>query len=567
MNAKRCLIVVPSMISLFFVLGCDSGSKSGCKDGATRCVYNVVEQCSNSEWEESEDCNKSNQQECVVAQDEAQCAFLVINTDSDTNLDTQTSIDIGSDSNNTGIAQQKLVAALDIDRISIYQTVEIPLMENGVAVATRKAPIIRDKDALLRIFVRRQQNWVNHLVTAKIEFSSVADMESQMLITQDSTADKSDSTFNFLIPKEYLNGDFNYRVSLWETGYSDEPISALASWPQNETATLTEESPLGPLKFVIVPILYTHNGLNSLPIADDSLLQEFQNAFYQFYPLAKKDLELSVRPGDPIHWDDEVVPDGTGWNELLDEIGAVHDADGADVADHYYYGLFIPEADMDAYCSPGCVAGQSWRIPDEDALFVPAQYRTGIGVAFPYLNMMTDTALHELGHLLGREHAPSPQTNEIDANYPYAGGLIGNWGFDLLSNEFKAPTEYIDLMGYGNSIWISDYTYNALFARMQLTYSSFSKLSTTSHNPDYYTILIDGKGGSRLGHKFSSYYPPATSQTVPVFILDINNNIVETINGYFISYSSLPGGSVAFQPTHPDSVAAQISGYSIVQLQ
>jgi hypothetical protein len=45
-----------------------------------------------------------------------------------------------------------------------------------------------------------------------------------------------------------------------------------------------------------------------------------------------------------------------------------------------------------------------------------------------------------------------------DPNYPYAGGVTGQWGYDLVAGTLKPPTN-TDLMGYCGNNWISDYTY------------------------------------------------------------------------------------------------------------
>ena len=69
--------------------------------------------------------------------------------------------------------------------------------------------------------------------------------------------------------------------------------------------------------------------------------------------------------------------------------------------------------------------------------------------------------MHEVGHEQGRYHAPC-STSGADANFPYAGGSIGVWGYDILSKQFFSPTRGKDMMGYCPNEWVSDYTYAAL---------------------------------------------------------------------------------------------------------
>jgi hypothetical protein len=76
---------------------------------------------------------------------------------------------------------------------------------------------------------------------------------------------------------------------------------------------------------------------------------------------------------------------------------------------------------------------------------------------------------HELGHNMGRLHAPcaNPADN-LDPTYPYPGGVVGVAGADLYTWSITAtfptekPTTMFDLMSYCGPRWISDYTYDAL---------------------------------------------------------------------------------------------------------
>lgn len=86
------------------------------------------------------------------------------------------------------------------------------------------------------------------------------------------------------------------------------------------------------------------------------------------------------------------------------------------------------------------------------------------------------TAAHELGHSLGRAHAPcdnvtrcaSPQNQ--DGGYPDYSGFdsdsIGEHGVDTTVSfgDVKTPSVWHDIMGYSPNRWISPYTYKALLS-------------------------------------------------------------------------------------------------------
>jgi hypothetical protein len=74
---------------------------------------------------------------------------------------------------------------------------------------------------------------------------------------------------------------------------------------------------------------------------------------------------------------------------------------------------------------------------------------------------------HELGHNMGRPHAPCGGVSGPDPLYPYAGGIIGAYGLDLTALTVKAPTTNYDLMGYCSPDWVSDYNWGRMITYRQ----------------------------------------------------------------------------------------------------
>jgi hypothetical protein len=70
-------------------------------------------------------------------------------------------------------------------------------------------------------------------------------------------------------------------------------------------------------------------------------------------------------------------------------------------------------------------------------------------------------AAHELGHTWGRLHSACGNPSDVDPAYPYSGGTIGVYGFDVIAGALKTPSQP-DIMGYCGNPWISDYNYTAV---------------------------------------------------------------------------------------------------------
>ena len=67
---------------------------------------------------------------------------------------------------------------------------------------------------------------------------------------------------------------------------------------------------------------------------------------------------------------------------------------------------------------------------------------------------------HELGHNLSLSHAPCGSPDGVDAYFPYPGGNIGAWGYDILTGSLINPN-MPDIMSYCYPpAWISDYHFN-----------------------------------------------------------------------------------------------------------
>jgi hypothetical protein len=74
-------------------------------------------------------------------------------------------------------------------------------------------------------------------------------------------------------------------------------------------------------------------------------------------------------------------------------------------------------------------------------------------------------AAQELGHNLGRHHAPGSGAGNPDGGYPIPDGRLDEYGVDISRMQLYLPGKSFDFMGYGgaeDTKWVSAYTYRAL---------------------------------------------------------------------------------------------------------
>jgi hypothetical protein len=85
---------------------------------------------------------------------------------------------------------------------------------------------------------------------------------------------------------------------------------------------------------------------------------------------------------------------------------------------------------------------------------------------------------HEIGHNYNRKHVNCGNPQDPDGNYPYptcqfSVAIPGNsgaemYGFDIITEQYITSTAPVgDLMSYANLTWTSDYTWNAIYNRLQ----------------------------------------------------------------------------------------------------
>jgi hypothetical protein len=187
-----------------------------------------------------------------------------------------------------------------------------------------------------------------------------------------------------------------------------------------------EVRPVTPFRVRLVPV--DAPGYASRVTVDDrrNLLEMTEAVF----PLDS--LDVDVRPERYATTADLRVDEG--WYQLIEELYLLR---VDDASDRYYYGAA--------------------RVP-------PTSGIAGLGyVGYPVsigLDNDDRTVAHELGHNLNLLHAPCGGPANPDPRYPYADGLIGQFGYDRARDRLLDPESTHDLMSYCfDRVWVSDYNY------------------------------------------------------------------------------------------------------------
>ncbi len=219
------------------------------------------------------------------------------------------------------------------------------------------------------------------------------------------------------------------------------------------------------LRLRFVPITLTSHG-NATGNISATNLPEYLRVVRQFGPVGRIDPVVAPPFATSLVF-------GTGstggagpfWTALIQQLDAARVASETD-ADAYWIAIVAPPPGF-TFVTFGGMA------------FIPSS-GTSIGPGSRTLSLVNvgwftresqsrELVMHELGHALGRLHAPSCGAGGPDPNFPDPSGLVGVGGHDTYSfgngvSNFAPAVDRnrYDIMGYCSPTWMSSYNYGAI---------------------------------------------------------------------------------------------------------
>lgn len=236
-------------------------------------------------------------------------------------------------------------------------------------------------------------------------------------------------------------------------------------WPPAGTPVHLDVRQAPPLELRFVPVLQSANGL--LGDISSANAEPFLALTRALLPLTEvhADVRAPFTTSAPA-----VKPNNENgaWSQILNELQALRLAEGS--AKHYY-GV------IKASYGSG-VAGVAYN-------------GRGIAVGWDHPSSGPRVLAHELGHTFGRGHTPCG-LGSADPSYPYPDGVIGAYGFDLLTRTVRAP-DAPDLMGYCPGVWISDYTYRGILDWREQRAGTVASALMVASGPKRPGLLVWGR--------------------------------------------------------------------------
>jgi hypothetical protein len=441
--------------------------------------------------------------------------------------------------------------------VAVFQGVKIDVMKAGadVGVASRNAPVIAKRNALVRVYVNPSSDYTARAITAELTLvdgsgNALDVLKDTKTIHGPSTDASLSSTFNFDVKGDDLPTGGGYAVALRDPNGDPSATPSGAQYPSNGSpVALGAKSTGDQLKVTVIPIVYGADGSNREPDTSAGQISLYQQAMYTFYPTQKVDISV----GTPMNFASAIDPTGNGWDQVLQALIDRRAADSP-ANDVYYFGAFAPAATFSSFCDQGCVAGLSGLADDPSDPTVRASVGLGYGG-----QDSTITMAHEVGHAHGRAHAPCGGASSPDPQFPYSGGTIGVWGYDIHLKQLVAPSEGHDLMGYCQPEWISDYTYKALYERMVIV-NNVQQLVIGFPEPRAYRFVsVDAQGNAHWGKSTTLTRRPSGELHTVKFVAG-DGTTLGTETGHFYRYDHLAGGFLLVPEGPAGTASVRIAG-------
>jgi hypothetical protein len=323
-----------------------------------------------------------------------------------------------------------------------------------VPTVDRNAALIENRALFLRAHVVTDSGWKARPLRAVLTLAVGADeqkLEDTRMIAGSSDTEKLESSFNFLVPAALVRPKTAITVELFEAGPAPGPAPRTPPrFPAEGGADLGIKAGRMVMDVVLVQMSGPSGPLDDSPARRKHL----ESYLGDVYPVA----QMNIRWREPIK-----ITAKLGWMAAFKMLQQARIDDDA-APGTYYHMLLAKEDSNDGFLGLGSLA---------TAAVTDAANRIAMtNVSKHAVDGEMDTVSHEMGHNLGRNHAPGCNAQGVDERFPYPNTGVGVDGYSIPEAAFKSRLKWKDVMGYCYPTWISDYTWNG-FERRQRVISAF----------------------------------------------------------------------------------------------
>jgi hypothetical protein len=275
-------------------------------------------------------------------------------------------------------------------------------------------------------------------------------------------------------------------------------------WPRDNNTAMPVQADPAALNLYLVGIRYEVPGCSSdTSVLTDDEIESIRSGFESWSAIETNSVTIDTSLSIDISSPTDVLA-------LLEVVGPIR-AEYLDIPDAFFLILLDD-------CSP-VPNGILGVAPVNSDPPVQGEAGTRYGAGLWNRNDITEsvnTAIHEIGHAQGAEHAPCGGAASPDPEYPHANATLGARGLSTLTAQFYEPESYTDFMSYCRPYWISDYRFSKNYnVQKALTSWSGAGAPAPTTPPGYTGVMLTGvvqPGGEARWWINDNPRPPATSR-------------------------------------------------------
>lgn len=398
--------------------------------------------------------------------------------------------------------------------------VSISLIEVSQAIQTdtNSVPLVANRPTLVRVMAKTEVGAEPANISVTLSGSrGGSSLGTLNLGTATIPASPSrsvyDSTFNVQLPSDWLTGQVILTAKVDANGVLFD--SNQANNVRTQTAVFNT---VPDLNIVVVPIDYTHQGSFAPGFYPGNRVDYISDWIMRTFPVAN--VNVVIRNSN-YPFEGNLQQSGS-WLDLLSEMRTLKGTEtGTQYGPTVYYG-FVPIKN----------GGDQWFFSGIAGIGYVGGFRASVGLNLGNGSSTGELAAHEVGHNLGRSHAPCGGASGTDPGYPYSGASIGQYGLDRIdsSPQLLAPTDYVDVMSYCDPVWISDYTYTGLY-NDQMNRGFMVQAMADRQMMMVINGRFDDQGNATFNpvYSFSSApYMPESNSTYQIELFDTNGQSLGT---------------------------------------
>ncbi|PRP92607.1 hypothetical protein ENSA5_47880 [Enhygromyxa salina] len=339
---------------------------------------------------------------------------------------------------------------ITITRVTANHGVNVSIADGAEWVdgTGREARLVTGRDTLIRIYHELDENWVERDIEARLEYSvggETYEYKTQKTIVVDASDTYLDGAMWFALPADQglIEPDARFQVSLWEVGPGGESLEEHVNVsPESGLELIGFES--FPMEMNVVFVPFAFNG-GAPDVADEAKMEIITNEIYQTEPIQTLNT-----------WMDPLRDSGANSNvcQMLGTMEQIWSQAGAP-SNVYYVGLVDTGAGSGVM---GCA-------------LINANFNADVWVD-NNIGTTSTSIVHEIGHNQGLSHVEcddmgNPSTGN-DPSYPdHPDGRTLNTGFGIRDFSMYPGDTTIDYMSYCTKRWVSPWTWNKVWSRIQ----------------------------------------------------------------------------------------------------